>query len=210
VTVLIHIANVLYLASYLVKDILWLRALTVVAGLTLIPYFALRPEPLWAPVAWNVVFTAINVYQIYVLFLERRPVRLTEDEEHLHRLCFRALTPREFKKLIAVGRWESANEGEAIVRKGEDLERMMVIFSGSAAVRAGERHLADLKPGHFVGEMTFLSGQRPTVDVVAVGGLRLVSWSIAPLRTLLEKHRPIHGALQMILGSDLVTKLRAA
>ena len=40
---LINIANVLYLFSYLVRDILWLRILTVIAASFLIPYFYLRP-----------------------------------------------------------------------------------------------------------------------------------------------------------------------
>ena len=44
--ILIHVANVLYLFSYLMRDILWLRILTVVAACCLMPYFYFRPEPL--------------------------------------------------------------------------------------------------------------------------------------------------------------------
>jgi hypothetical protein len=207
---LIHVANVLYLVSYLVKDILWLRVLTVVAGATLMPYFALRAEPLWAPVAWNVLFIGINVYQIYLLVLERRPVRLEEDEQRLYQLAFRSLTPREFQKLLGIGRWEKAGEGEVIVKKGEDLDRMLVIFAGSVDVRSGERKLVELKEGQFVGEMSFLSGERPTVDVVAKQGARFVSWPKAPLRAFLEEHGGLRATLQTILGADLVGKLRVA
>ena len=71
---LIHVANVLYLFSYLVKDILWLRVLAVVAGLVLMAFYVLQPTPLLAAIAWNVLFTIINVYQVYLLILERRPV----------------------------------------------------------------------------------------------------------------------------------------
>ena len=39
---LIHAANVLYLFAFLVRDILWLRILTVVAALCLVPYFYFR------------------------------------------------------------------------------------------------------------------------------------------------------------------------
>ena len=38
--VLIHVANVLFLLSYSVRDILWLRLLTVVAIISLLPYYA--------------------------------------------------------------------------------------------------------------------------------------------------------------------------
>src|SRR5262245_51875725 len=71
--VLINAANVLYLASYVVRDILWLRALTMVAGLALVFYYALLPAPLVVAIAWNAVFLAINAWQIRLLLLERRP-----------------------------------------------------------------------------------------------------------------------------------------
>jgi hypothetical protein len=45
--ILIHVASVLYVFSYLVKDITWLRVLTVVAGLTLLWYCLRVPMPLW-------------------------------------------------------------------------------------------------------------------------------------------------------------------
>jgi CRP-like cAMP-binding protein len=193
-----------------VKDILWLRVLTVLAGMTLMPYFALRADPLWAAVAWNVLFIAINAYQIYLLALERRPVRLNEDEQRIYQLAFRSLTPREFQKLLGLGRWERAREGEVIVRKGEDLDRMMVIFSGNVDVTSGERRIVELGQGQFVGEMSFLTGERPTVDVVAKGEVRLVSWPKERLHVFLEQHGGLRAALQMILGADLVSKLRVA
>src|ERR1700756_1171105 len=96
---LLHAANVLYLLSYLVKDILWLRLLTVVAGLLLLTWALLQPQPLWGSVAWNSLFLAINLYQSWLLIMERRPVRLTERESRLYQLVFRSLTPREFVKL---------------------------------------------------------------------------------------------------------------
>ena len=79
----IHTANVLYLLSYLVRDILWLRVLTVVAGVVLMPYYLAQSPPLLAAVAWNVLFTGINAVQIARLLYERRPVVLTEDQAHL-------------------------------------------------------------------------------------------------------------------------------
>jgi hypothetical protein len=39
----ITVANVLYLASYSVHDILWLRILSVIAATLLIPYYMIQP-----------------------------------------------------------------------------------------------------------------------------------------------------------------------
>lgn len=69
---LIYVANVLYLLSYLVRDILHLRALTITAVTCLMLYFASRPEPLMAVVYWNLVFLVLNVLQLAWLLLTRR------------------------------------------------------------------------------------------------------------------------------------------
>ena len=46
---LVHLSNVLMLAAYSVRDILWLRWFAVAAALTNIPYFLVQPETLWPP-----------------------------------------------------------------------------------------------------------------------------------------------------------------
>lgn len=49
VTDMIHVANVLYLLSSMVRDILGLRVLSVMAGLCLMPYYChCGDHPLWA------------------------------------------------------------------------------------------------------------------------------------------------------------------
>jgi len=81
----IHFANVLYLFSYIMRDILWLRVLTVAAACFLIPYFYFRPDPLLPAIYWNLVFTSLNVFWICRLLLERRPVKLSDDKASCQR-----------------------------------------------------------------------------------------------------------------------------
>ena len=75
---LIYVANGLYLTSYLVRDILYLRSLTIVAIVCLMLYFASRPEPLMEVVYWNMLFLTLNAGQLAYLLWERyaprRPV----------------------------------------------------------------------------------------------------------------------------------------
>ena len=73
---LIHSANVIYLVSYTMREILWLRVFTVIAATCLIFYFYLQPEPLLAPIYWNLLFIVLNIYWIVRLLLERRLRRL--------------------------------------------------------------------------------------------------------------------------------------
>ncbi len=208
--VFIHVANVLYLGSYLVKDILWLRVLTVLGGLVLLTYYLLQPVPLWVAAGWNVLFLSINAWQIRALILSRRPVVLDPREARLYQLAFRGLTQREFKRLLGVGRWEDVGAGAAIARTGEELDRVMVLASGRARVEVKHAPVAELAPGCFVGEMSFLTGEKPNADVVATEPTVLLSWPKQRLRAALDQSLELRAAFQMVLGEDLVAKLRPA
>lgn len=59
---LIHLANLVYLASYSVKDVRVLRWLTVLGIVLLIPYYL--AWHLWEPALWNVVFLGINLFRL--------------------------------------------------------------------------------------------------------------------------------------------------
>ena len=72
VEALIYIANFIYLYSYLVRDMLQLRMLTIVAAICLVTYFYCRDEPLMTVVYWNLVFVSLNAVQLVRLLLERR------------------------------------------------------------------------------------------------------------------------------------------
>lgn len=68
---LVYIANILYLLSYLVRDMLHLRLLTIVAAMLLVTYFYSQPDPLMTIVCWNIFFVALNVLQLAWILRER-------------------------------------------------------------------------------------------------------------------------------------------
>jgi hypothetical protein len=157
---LVHAANVLYLVAFMVRDILWFRILAVVAALCLIAYLYSRPDPLMASVYWNLVFTAVNVYWIGRLLLERRPLALSAAEQRLCELVFRTMTPREMTALLKLATWESAKAGECFVQRDQPLNRLMVIYSGRACADVDGRTVAELQPGHFIGSISYVTGKR--------------------------------------------------
>ena len=205
---LVHVANLLYLASYSVRDILWLRVLTVVATTSLIPYFYFRAEPLLAPIYWNTLFIAVNGGQIYMLILQRRPVRLSEDERWLHHTVFRMLRPREFLRLANLGQWKAAKDQAELVRCGQDLDNIMVVLDGKAEIRVDGQTVAEIGPGQFIGEMSYLTGDSPSADVVVRGDLRYLEWPQANFRKHLADRPQLRAAVQSVLSGDLVGKLR--
>src|SRR6202021_3179904 len=130
---LIHAANMLFLIAYMVRDILWLRILSVISSFCLIPYYFTRPEPMMVPIYWSLVFAALNVYWIVRLLLERAPMKLNADEQRLCEPVFRTMSPREMITLLKLATWEVAETGECFVKRHKPAERLMVIYSGRAS-----------------------------------------------------------------------------
>jgi hypothetical protein len=77
---LINIANGLFILGYLVRDLLWLRALSLAGACCLALYFGLRPEPIMQVVYWNVFFALLNAVWIIRLACERFASRKTALE----------------------------------------------------------------------------------------------------------------------------------
>ena len=207
---MIHFANVLDLVSYLVRDIFYLRILTVVAIFSLMPYyFTCGDDPLWAAIAWNGVFAGVNAFQIGLLIKERWPRNLHGAERELYDTVFKDLKPGEFVKLLGVGGWRDTTSGESLVEDGSVVHHMMVLTAGEAEVRKGDKIVARLKPGQFVGEMSFLSGDKAGADVVTPKTAKLMSWPQAALDKFLAKNGSLSFKVRGVLGRDVVTKLRA-
>ena len=140
---LVHLSNILLLVSYSVRDILWLRWFAVGAALINIPYFLLQRTVLWPPVLWALVFTAINLYRIARIYLERRPVVLSEDEQKLYDLGFQSLRQREFVSLALLGEWKSAEPGERVVTEGESVPNLRSFMDKRPDLRVTLQHLVN-------------------------------------------------------------------
>jgi Popeye protein conserved region len=193
---LVHLSNIMLLVSYSVRDILWLRWFAVGAALINIPYFLLQRTVLWPPVLWALVFSAINLYQITRIYLERRPVVLSADERKLYDLGFRSLRQREFVALALVGEWKSAEAGERVVTEGSRAE-----------VRKQRDRIGTLGPGHIIGTSLALTGAPSPVDIVFTEPARYMRWSLPNLRSFMDKRPDLRETLQRLVNRDLAGKL---
>lgn len=205
---LIHTANAIYLVSYVMRDILWLRIFTVAAAICLILFFYQQPEPLLGPVYWNLLFIALNAIWIARLLYERRPVNLTEDEQDLCTLVFRTITPREMINLLKIGIWNVAEAGECFVAAGSRLDTLMVIHSGRACVVVDGKPVQSLHPGQFIGSISFITDEIAPTNIVAQEPTRYVCWPKSKLKGYLTKNPELHAAIQATLGADLTKQLK--
>ena len=203
----IHAANVLLLIAYSVRDILWLRLFAVGAALISIPYFLLQPTTLWAPLSWSVVFAAINLFQSWRLFIERREVKLTPEEEDIRRLVFRDLPPRKVLQVLSIGSWTTLEVGQQLIEKGKLPETVSLIVRGKVRVTRDGRVLADLIAGDFVGSALILSGIPAEADAVTVEPGRAMRWEVGALERYLTANPETRTVMLQHVARDLAAKV---
>ncbi len=206
-TSLFFVANILFCLAYMVHDMFWLRTIAIVAATSTLPYYYFKPAPLYTAMLWQGAFILINAVNLVLLILNRRQVLLTEEEKKLHALVFRSLTHREMRKLLSIAVWENAPAGHALIRRGERLDRLFLIYSGMADVTVDGREVARLRDGQFAGEMSLVTGQAASADVVARQPVRYLYWPLSSLRRMLRRHPQYRPVLQVIFGCDMAYKL---
>jgi hypothetical protein len=204
---LVHFSNVLMLVAYSVTDILWLRWFAVAAALTNIPYFLVQPTRLWPPVVWALVFTIINLYQIVRIYLERRPVTLSDDEQTLYDLAFRSLRPREFVSLMLIGEWKTAAAGDKVLVEGQAVSSICIAISGTVCVQREGRDVGVIDAGHPIGETLALTGDPSPVDATFTRTARYMCWPLQSIRSFMDRRPDLRVTLQGLVNRDLALKL---
>ncbi len=210
---LVNAANVFYLISYSVRDIFWLRVLTVIGALILLPYYYLQSTPLWAPIGWNLFFTGINIFWIIRLLLERRPVPFTDTERHLYETALRTFSERDAYNLLKSGVWKSVPAGTRLLTQGDPVPRLSLIVEGEFSVEMNGNRVDTLGEGRFLGGTAFLSRDQDfaaPVTVTALGPSRVIDWDMPELNAELRKQPDLAISIEASLGLEISRFLQTA
>lgn len=203
-----HVSYILIAISYWLTNIYWLRV-TAVVGLSLeIVYFQLSGGAMHAGIGWDLVFIAINLYQIYWLVAERRKFRRMEHAHLLRQGVFAGFNDGQLARLATVGEWRIMEHGTTLTREGEPVRELVLICTGEATVEAQGNIVAHLRGGAFVGEMAFVSGNPASATVVVSHTMRAFVFDMAKLRKLEETDDLVAVAIHRVVGRDLAAKLK--
>lgn len=205
---LLHFGYLLYLISYSVRDILWLRIITIIASSSLIVYGILSGKTSHAALAWISLFALINTIHSIILLVERRPVKMSEEQAELYETIFHTLKPRDFLKFLHVANWKDVDADDVIIQEGSAVGGVVLITSGHARIDVKGRHVAETTKGKFVGEMSYLTNALASADVVATEATRYLFWPTQRLNEFFSTHADLDAAFVGILGVDLVSKVK--
>ena len=208
--IMLNCAYLIWLAAFVSKKIVWLRILTVSGNFIVVPYYLFYfEEPLWNPIVWVSIYTTINLIMLFLIYLESRPVALSEMEQKIYDRTFKSLKPKEFKHLIDHGSFDELPPEKVLVTRDTHLEKLMLVVDGQAEVVLKNGDEVDIPSGGFIGEQSFITGENTSADVSTGREVAtILSWNSDSLRKYLEKKPHLKETLELILTSDVIHKLR--
>jgi len=208
--ILLNTANIIFLAAFLAKKIVWLRLLTITGNILVVPYYLYYIEPpLWNTVVWLCIYTAINLVMLFIIYLESRPISLSDLEQKIYDMTFKSLEPRVFKKLFDHGSLEELQPEVVLVTRDSELDSLMYVVEGEAEVvlKHGE-HLI-IPTGGFIGEQSYITGEKTSADVkTGKEAAKIIRWNSEALRKHLAGKEILKDNLDLIFTADLIHKLR--
>ena len=203
-----HLAFGLIAFSFLVKDILWLRTVSIIASLFSVFYNYFIPiEPMWIAIGWNFVFVTVNLYHIAVIIYEKRPVHMSPKHKELYETMFKDMTPVEFLKVTKIADWIHFKPGEVITQQGRPVPDLNLIYNGTVDVDVDKEKVAELKDGQFVGEMSFLTEKPATATCVVKHDSELLVWKQEQFKELLKRNPSLYFTIQSLLSAQVSSNL---
>ena len=201
-----HLAFGLIAFSFLVKDILWLRVVSILASLFSVFYnYVIPANPMWLAINWNIVFVVVNLYHIAVIIYEKRPIKMAPKDKELYETLFKDLSPVEYLKISKVAEWKRFKSGETIIRQNHLVTDLILIYNGTVDVVVGTKKVAELKDGQFVGEMSFLTEKSATATCIVKHDTECLVWKQPEFKELLKRNPSLYYTIQSLLSNQLVS-----
>jgi len=205
-----HISYFLIAVSYWATNILWLRV-TAMIGLTMeIVYFQLSGGDLATGIAWDLVFMAINGYQLYWLYDEYRKANKLEGADELAAGAFAGMSRLQLSRLASLGEWRSVHTGDVLTIEGDQLHELFYLASGTCSVSRKNGLNITVGNGVFIGEMGYLTGSPASASVTAASDGRAFVFNSERLKKRELEDEATAAALHIMLGKDLAAKLKTS
>ena len=208
--ILFNTANIFFLLAFMAKKIVWLRILTITGMTVSIPYYLYFQEaPLWNNIFWICTYALINLVMLFIIYLESRPIELSDLEQNIYNMTFKSLEPRVFKKLIDHGSLEEFEPDMKLVTRDTDLDTLMYVVEGEAEVVLRHGEEITIPKGGFIGEQSYITGEKTSADVkTGKETTKIILWNSEALRKHLAGRESLKDNLDLIFTADLIHKLR--
>ena len=200
-----HATYLLLAASYMVRDMVWLRAISIPASVCSIIFSYYGPaEPLWLVINWNLVFLTVNLIQLGLILYDYRLLRC-HDETGLFELLSPILAVRHIARLQKLGNHETVQGPACLIEEGNAAKQLFFVVSGDVEISKKGMKIGQCGASKFVGEISFLSGAAHSASVTVPEGqaAQLYRWDHKSLKSYASSHPEFHVALQRLLANNM-------
>ncbi|MGY8782339.1 MAG: cyclic nucleotide-binding domain-containing protein [Fidelibacterota bacterium] len=204
--IILNIGYALTFVALAIREVLWLRITLTAAQITLFTYHYFYAANSSASF-WTSVFVIVNSYNIFKIFLERRPKIIPDEIRDLYEGIFKNLTASEFLYFWNMGTIKSVND-DYFIHSGEKQNNLLLVLSGMANVEVNKKPIASLGRGSFIAEISFLTGEPASADVLAKGEVIFIAWKSERLKNLHHDNSVFWMKLQHALSEDLIKKVK--
>ncbi len=204
-----HFSYILLAISYILTNIFWLRVMAIAALAFEIIYFHYSGGDLRTGMVWDMIFIAINLFQLFLLTRERFLFSIPEPDRTSLKAAMPALSQGNLQMLVRAGHLRTIETGTVLAHENRQLDHVYLICDGQAKVFLEDTELATIGIGSFVGEAAFLTDGIATATVTAAVQTRALVFSTQKLRSLIAKDGEVAKSMHQLLGRDLVRKMRA-
>jgi cAMP-dependent protein kinase regulator/CRP/FNR family cyclic AMP-dependent transcriptional regulator/cGMP-dependent protein kinase 2 len=139
-------------------------------------------------------------------FREQRPLcdNRRVDADRLATIdLFRTLSKRELEQVARLADEVDVAEGTVLGREGDIAYEFFVIEDGVAAVEVDGKHVVDLGPGEWFGEIGLLTTERRTATVTAKTPMRLAVFFGPNFRRLARELPQVAATIEAEIGERL-------
>jgi CRP-like cAMP-binding protein len=200
-----NLAAGLGLIAYLLTSVLWLRIVLVIGACFYIATGVVLG--LNSMIAWHIAYALVNLAHVVLLIRDQSDRSLPPEIRDLYHSRFIGLKPREFERLLKINE-EVTTSSSKLLTEGEANDRLFLVTSGEIVVHKNGNQVDRRGPGDFIGEMSVLTGEPASADVTVPGSARYCYWSLQDLENLRTKNLPLYNRFMMIVGQNVVEKLR--
>jgi len=206
---LANLGFAIILISLTFRDILWLRVFAVLGTVLVFPLYVFRDEIVWTSLSWNFAGVLINLLQIVILILYRRPLVLKGIEKQIYTSVFSAINPRTFLKIFKLAKLEEYTNNTILIRRNDPVDSLYLIIDGNVEVMLEDNTERIISSNTFIGEQAFITGETASATVrILSDRATLLKWDNRTLQDFLDKDALLSNTFDLILTTDIIGKLR--
>jgi hypothetical protein len=204
--VFVHLATVCYVLGLLTRRELLLRFFLMSgSGFYILYYYFIADAPLWEAISASILIGMSSLPVVYRIFRERSTFGMSEDMLTLYR-SFPTFNPGQFRKMMRKAEIIKVSELKPLLEQGVMPTHLFLTITDGFILQRDSLN-AELGPGNFLGEISFLLGGPATATVTAKTGSSYVAWDLGELHYMMEKSPTMSNAISVLLNKDVARKL---